>query len=399
MPLAILTPFADKSCTQRAIYFRAPTSAIQVALTGNAAASVTWMDRQTEKILRDAQTAGKLPMIKTDSGASRGAEHGARLRRRGPTTITLARNLIFWLSTKKTVTDAIARRGMKYGFARRFVAGETLEEAIAAAAELGRAGRRVSLNQLGENVATIEEARRSRDSYVAALRALDRAGLDGNISIKLTQLGLDVDPAPCLSLALEIAAEAAALGRTIEIDMEASAYTDRTIEIFEASQRQYRNVGLAIQAYLRRTERDIERLAPLAPKVRLVKGAYREPAAIAFRTKLDVDANYRKLLDRLLRPEAGGFFTAIGTHDPALVDYARRKITDRGVPPSRYEFQMLLGIRRDLQEQVHAAGHPLRVYVPYGTAWCPYFMRRPAERPANVWFLIRSLLAEGKRPA
>jgi len=326
--------------------------------------------------------------------------HRARLRRRGPTTITLARNLIFWLSTKKIVTDAIAQRGMKYGFARRFVAGEALEEAIAASVELGRAGRRVSLNQLGENVATIEEARHSRDSYVAALRALDRAGLDGNISIKLTQLGLDVDPGACLSLALEIAAEAAALGRTIEIDMEGSAYTDRTIEIFEASQRQHRNVGLAIQAYLRRTERDIERLAPLAPKVRLVKGAYREPAALAFQTKREVDANYRKLLDRLLRPDAGAsFFTALGTHDPALVDYAGRKIADRGVPSSRYEFQMLLGIRRDLQEQVHAAGHPLRVYVPYGTAWCPYFMRRLAERPANVWFLIRSLFAEGKRRA
>ncbi len=289
---------------------------------------------------------------------------------------------------------------MKYGFARRFVAGETLDDAIAAAVELAREGRRVTLNQLGENVITAEESRQSCDAYLEMLRALDRATLDATISVKLTHLGLDLDFKLCSSLTLEIAAQAAALGHTLEIDMEGSAYTDRTIDIFEAAQRQYHNVGLALQASLRRSEHDLERLAALDPKIRLVKGAYREPASLAFQKKSEVDANYRKLLDLLLRPRASGRFTAaIATHDPSLLDFARRTIEQYAVPLSQYEFQMLFGIRRDLQEQVHAAGHPLRVYIPFGSAWCPYFMRRLAERPANVWFLLRSLAAEGKRPA
>jgi proline dehydrogenase len=315
------------------------------------------------------------------------------------TDTTPLRSLILWLSTKKSVTDAIAKRGMKYGFARRFVAGETLAEAIGVAAELGSAGRRVTLNQLGENVATAEESRESCDTYLEMLRALDRAALDATISVKLTHLGLDLDFEHCLSLTLEIAAQAAALGRTLEIDMEGSAYTDRTLDIFEAAQRQYRNAAVALQASLRRSERDLERLAVLNPKIRLVKGAYREPVSLAFQKKSEVDANYRELLDLLLKPRATGRFTAaIATHDPPLLDFARQTIERYSVAKTHYEFQMLFGIRRDLQEQVHAAGHPLRVYIPFGSAWCPYFMRRLAERPANVWFLLRSLSAERKRP-
>jgi proline dehydrogenase len=284
---------------------------------------------------------------------------------------------------------------MRFGFARRFVAGETLEEAIRAGKELNGAGRRVILNHLGENVATPAEARHACDTYLEILRHLDESRLDGNISIKLTQVGLDLDGELCRSLTGEIAAAAAACSRTIEIDMEGSAYTERTIEIFEAAQQRHGDAGIAIQAYLRRSERDIERLAALAPKVRLVKGAYREPTSIAFQTKQDVDANYRRLLDRMLGPNFR-IFTAIATHDPALVRYAWKKIDQYGVTPDRYEFQMLFGIRRDLQEQICAAGHPLRVYIPFGTAWCPYFMRRLAERPANLWFLLRSLFAERK---
>jgi proline dehydrogenase len=305
----------------------------------------------------------------------------------------MLRNLILWLSTKPRVTGAIARQGMRRGFARRFVAGETLEDALASSSELCEDGRRVSLNHLGENVATAEQARQSRDSYIATLDALHRASLDGNISIKLTQLGLDLDQELCLTLTQEIAARARALDRTIEIDMEGSAYTAVTIEIFEAVQRCHGNAGLAIQAYLRRTQADLERLSALKPKIRLVKGAYREPANIAFQSKHDVDANYRKLLDFLLQPQ-NGFTTAMGTHDPALIDYASGKIRDYARPPEKYEYQMLLGIRRDLQEKLFLEGHPLRVYVPWGTAWCPYFMRRLAERPANMGFVLRSMLAE-----
>src|SRR5258708_938665 len=306
----------------------------------------------------------------------------------------LVRNFIFWLSGKKSVTSLIARRGMKHGFARRFVAGESLGDAISASQELRRAGRTISLNQLGENVSTPEAARASRDSYVEMVRELEANHLQGNISIKLTQLGLDFDRALCQSLAMEIAATAAELGRTIEMDMEASAYTDATLDIFEAVQRQHKNAGLAIQAYLFRTEKDLARLAPLRAKIRLVKGAYRESPQIAIQKKSDVDANYKKLASVLFEGAArGDFLPAIATHDPAMLAHARQEIARLKLAPKQYEFQMIYGIRRDLQEEIHAGGHTLQIYVPFGTDWCPYFMRRLSECPANCWFVLRSLAA------
>lgn len=307
----------------------------------------------------------------------------------------MLRELILWLSTKKRVTDFIAQQGMRRGFAQRFVAGETLAEAIATSAELCRAGSRVTLNHLGENVATPDEARLSRDSYLATIESLQGLDRDGNISIKLTQLGLDLDRDLCLALAQEIAARASSLGRTIEIDMEGSTYTETTIEIFETVQRRHGNAGIAIQAYLRRSLSDLDRLAPLEPKVRLVKGAYREQPQLAFQKKSEVDANYRRLIDRVFAPGGAGCFSvALATHDPTLIEYAAEKIAEHRVAREKYEFQMLLGIRRDLQGKVFRDGHRLRVYVPWGTAWCPYFMRRLAERPANVAFVLQSLLAE-----
>jgi len=303
----------------------------------------------------------------------------------------LVRNFIFWLSTKKTLTDAIARRGMRYGFAKRFIAGQSLAEALEASHELNRDGRSVSLNHLGENVTTLDGAVGVKDGYIEMVHELDRKGLDGNISIKLTQLGLDIGRDTCQKLTEEIIAEAARLGRTIEMDMEGSAYTDATLEIFEATRRQYDNVALAVQAYLYRSAQDLERLAPLHPKIRLVKGAYREPAKIAYQKKSDVDANYRRLLDRLL---GGEFFPAIATHDPKMLEDARARLRERGLTDGRYEFQMIYGVRRDLQQQLREEGHALRIYVPFGTEWCPYFMRRLSERPANCWFVLRSLVAE-----
>ena len=305
------------------------------------------------------------------------------------------RSVIFWLSTKKAVTSTIADRGMRYGFARRFVAGESLEEALAASAALGREARRVSLNFLGENVSSVEEARRVRANYIEMLRGLNDGAIDGNISIKLTQLGLDIDRDLCLGLTQEIAAAASALKRDIEVDMEGSAYIDGTLDIFQATRRQYDNVGLAVQAYLYRTEKDIERLAPLHPKLRLVKGAYREPASIAWQKKSEVDANYRRLIDLLID---GRFYPAIATHDPAMQEHALKRLRERKLQPEAYEFQMIYGIRRDLQESIHQGGHPLRIYVPFGTDWCPYFMRRLSERPANCAFVLRSLVAESFRP-
>jgi proline dehydrogenase len=299
------------------------------------------------------------------------------------------------------VTNSIGRLGTRYGFARRFVAGETLDEALQAIAPLSRAGQPVILNHLGENVGTPEEARKARDSYVHILRSLRDAGINGNIAVKLTQLGLDFDPQLCLSLARKIAAAAATMQNTIEIDMEGSACTEATLGILEQVQTEHGNAGVAIQAYLRRSQDDLRRLWPLKPKIRLVKGAYREPASLAFQKKNDVDANYRTLLDRILEQlhsgDGKGPYLAVATHDPALIDYACSKFQQLRLPPNRYEFQMLLGIRRDLQQKVLAQGHPFRVYVPFGEAWVPYFMRRLSERPANLYFVLRSLLAEGKR--
>ena len=307
----------------------------------------------------------------------------------------LVRNFIFWLSTKRRVTNSIARRGMQYGFARRFVAGETLEEAITASRELCAQGRRVSLNHLGENVTTETAAREVCAGYIRMLEEMHGKNLAGNISIKLTQLGLDISKNFCDSLAREIAARAATLGLTIEMDMEGSAYTGATLDIFESVQRECGNVGLAVQAYLYRTEKDLLRLAPLKPKIRLVKGAYREPKSIAIQAKKDVDANYKRLTTLLLEGAAqGAYFPAIASHDPFMVAHAQAEIARLKLAPNCYEFQMIYGIRRDLQQEVHAAGHGLQVYVPFGTDWCPYFMRRLSERPANCWFVLRSLLAE-----
>ncbi len=310
----------------------------------------------------------------------------------------LIRNFIFWLSTKRSVTDSIARRGMRHGFARRFVAGETLGEALTASAELCRQGRNVSLNHLGENVATEAAAREVCASYIEMVEQLHAKHLSGNISIKLTQLGLDLSKDLCAELALSIAKRAAGFGRTIEMDMEGSVYTEGTLDIFESVQRETGNVGLAVQAYLHRTEKDLQRLAPLKPKIRLVKGAYREPKSIAVQGKPAVDANYKRLTTLLLEGAAKGtFFPAIASHDPMMVAHAQAEAARLNLSKDTYELQMIYGIRRDLQQQVHAAGNILQVYVPFGTDWCPYFMRRLSERPANCWFVLRSLVAESSR--
>lgn len=301
------------------------------------------------------------------------------------------RRFIFWLSSKPAVTGLIARRGMRHGFARRFVPGETLDEAIKASRMLNGKGRLVSLNQLGEYVTTRAEAESARDAYLAILNSLRHQSVAGNISIKLSQLGLKLDTDLCLQLADSIAGRAATAGGAIEVDMEGSSDTEATLHIYETIQRRHRNATLAIQAYLHRSSHDLEHLASVEPAIRLVKGAYREPADIAYQGKREVDRSYCRLLDQLF---GGPFRAAIATQDPAMIDYAKRAIQDRKIAKERYEFQMMYGIRRDLQEQLVREGHPLRIYVPFGTHWCPYFMRRISERPANALFVLRSLLAE-----
>lgn len=268
----------------------------------------------------------------------------------------------------------------------RFVAGETLPEAIEVARQANQAGMPVSLNCLGENVTDAGSARESFDAYVAAIEALRSNGIDGNISVKLTQLGLGLDGDMCRRLLDDLAQRALDAGTTLTIDMEDSAFTDATIDMYEASQQKFGNLGIALQAYLKRTPEDLARIAPLGGHIRLCKGAYDEPESIAFRSRTEVDTAYDRLLGELMADE--GLLPAIATHDDARVAAAVASAEGRVSP---YEFQMLYGIRVSLQHQIVDDGLTLRSYIPYGDAWYPYLTRRMAERPANLWFFVRAL--------
>jgi proline dehydrogenase len=268
----------------------------------------------------------------------------------------------------------------------RFVAGETLEQAVDAARRANRSGMPVSLNLLGEHVTDAASAEAIFEQYVSAVDAIAADGIDGNISIKLTQLGLGFDDDLCASLLDRLAAHAVAAGTTVTIDMEDSPFTDVTLDLYERYQRAHGNLGVAIQAYLKRSPDDLARIMPLGGHVRLCKGAYDEPDAIALRTRPAVNEAYDGLMAMLMRDE--GVVPALATHDHERVAAAVSLASDRTAP---YEFQMLYGIRASLQEQLVGDGIPLRSYIPYGEAWYPYLTRRMAERPANLWFFIRAL--------
>jgi proline dehydrogenase len=301
----------------------------------------------------------------------------------------ILRDLVFWLSQRKSFTNPIARSGMRLGFAQRFIAGETLASGLEVAKQLNARGLLANMNQLGENVRDQREAEAAYESYRRILEELDRQEIRGSISIKPTQLGLTFAPALCRDLTLQLAREAARLSNSVEIDMEDSSTTEATLSLFEAVRREQENVGLAVQCYLYRSEKDLERLKPLHPKIRLVKGAYREPEAVAFPHKRQVDANYVKLLRMLFQD---GFFPAVATHDPAMIEAAKQIAREGGWEPHRWEFQMILGVQRDLQGELVRQGYRMRIYIPFGTEWLPYFMRRMAERPANLWFVLKSML-------
>lgn len=279
--------------------------------------------------------------------------------------------------------------------ARRFVAGETLAEAIEAVRTLNDRGLLATLDHLGENTRNREEALRAAEEYLRVLDAIEEHKLQANVSLKLTQMGLDVEEDLCYENVRTIAQHARELGNFVRIDMESSAYTDRTLHLYERLRRAgYDNVGVVIQAYLYRSERDIERLIELGANIRLCKGAYAEPPEVAFPKKRDVNRNFVQLLARLWSPEAQarGVTVAVATHDPKILAWAQRYARDHKIPVEAFEFQMLYGIRRDLQLQLAEAGYSVRIYVSYGQEWYPYFMRRLAERPANLWFLARNLL-------
>lgn len=276
--------------------------------------------------------------------------------------------------------------------ADRFVAGDTLEAGIDAAARLDRAGVAAMLDYLGESVSSPSAAAAAADHYILALKRIrESPHIDCNTSIKLTQLGLDVSLDLCaenVERVLEVAAETSP-PTLVMIDMEAREYVDRTLEVYLGLRERYENVGVCLQAYMYRTADDARSLAGPRAIVRMAKGAYLEPPDVAFRRRGDVRRNYAQVSATLL---ASGSVVHFATHDPSLIAGARRFIEDRGVPKERYEFQMLFGIRRDLQTALAARGEPVRVYIPYGTQWYPYLTRRLAERPANVWFFISNAL-------
>lgn len=300
----------------------------------------------------------------------------------------LSRVVLLALSRQRWLRNWAEKNGFAQTAVRRFVAGSRLDDAVAVTRQLEAEGALATLDHLGENVTSITQAKESLAEALRAVARIRSEGLKATLSIKLSQFGLDLDESACRRLVFTLVKAAREADSRVEIDMESTVYTDRTLALVRDLHAEFGNVRAVVQAYLFRSEKDIEDLNRLGISVRLCKGAYLEGPEVAFAEKADVDRNYRRLMERLLD---GGAYPALATHDETIVrdavDYAAR----RRIGPDRFEFQMLYGIRRDLQRDLSRRGFRVRLYVPYGVAWYPYFMRRLAERPANVWFLVKNL--------
>ena len=305
----------------------------------------------------------------------------------------MLRSTLLYLSNRPRIFRFVRDNRLAKRFAKRFVAGETLDEAVSAVAALNARGITASLDLLGESVTNEREARAAGAQYLGVLDRIQEKKLDANVSLKLTAMGLDISEELCISVMHDVLDRARELSTFVRLDMEGSAYTERTLNLF--ADRLYPgykdHVGIVLQSYLYRTRSDVERAVQLGCRVRLCKGAYKEPESVAFPEKEEVDRNYvlcmRMLLDK-------GNYPGIATHDPRIIDDAKRYVDEQQIDRSRFEFQMLYGIRRDLQEQLVRDGYRMRVYVPFGTQWYPYLMRRLAERPANVAFITGNVIRE-----
>jgi proline dehydrogenase len=305
----------------------------------------------------------------------------------------ILRKTLLWLSSQPRIWRFVRKNRLVRSVASRFVAGETPDSAVAAAVALKEKGITTSLDVLGESVREAPAAEAAAAEYHTVLERLASAQVAVNVSVKPSQVGLDLDPALCERNLRHILDRARALNGFVRLDMESSAYTQRTLDLFERLRPDADGgVGVVIQAALRRSTEDVERLITRSARVRLCKGAYLEPAAVAYPDKPDVDAHYQRLMERLL---AAGNYPGIATHDERLIRHAQRFAESNGIGRERFEFQMLYGVRRDLQDQLRSAGWNVRVYVPFGTQWYPYLMRRLAERPANVAFILGSVIREG----
>jgi proline dehydrogenase len=303
----------------------------------------------------------------------------------------MLRALFIYLSKLRWMRNLILKLGFARKASRRFVAGETAPEAVEVVRQLNRQNILATLDHLGEDVHTEADARSARDDYVRILDLIQQGGVQSHVSLKLTQFGLDVSGDVCRELVASVIEKAAQVGTFVRIDMEGTPHTERTLAVYRDMRKIYSNVGIVLQAYLYRTEDDVKRLAGEGmAHVRLCKGAYKEPASLAFPRKADVDANMVKLMQFMLGDEARahGAYLAMATHDVKMIEATKRFVAEHNLSKDAFEFQMLYGIRRDLQQQLAAEGYKPRVYVPYGNEWYPYFMRRLAERPANIWFIL-----------
>jgi len=308
----------------------------------------------------------------------------------------MLRALLLWLSEQPRIFRFVRRNRLARWLASRFVAGELPDDGVTAVREINRSGITASLDMLGESVSNPDEAHHARDVYLETLDRIQKAGVDSNVSVKLTQMGLDIAESLAIENMSAIITKAREFKSFVRIDMEGSAYTERTLDLFKRVfyPRFGNSVGVVLQSYLRRTERDVEDMIALGARVRLCKGAYKEPPDIAFPDKRDVDANYVTCMERLLER---GNYPGLATHDEKIIARARAFTGAKGIGAERYEFQMLYGVRRDLQLGLKRDGYRMRVYVPFGTHWYPYLMRRLAERPANIAFLTGSLVRESLR--
>src|SRR5213593_4389619 len=308
----------------------------------------------------------------------------------------MIRASLLWLSEQPRIFKFVRSNRLARRFAARFVAGETVETAVGAVRELNAHGITASLDLLGESVASATEAAHARDTYLESLDRIRTAGVDANVSVKLTQMGLDIDERRCLDNVGAIIGKAKGQSNFVRVDMEGSAYTETTLRLFkEQLYPQYGNtVGVVLQSYLYRTEKDVDDMIALGARVRLCKGAYKEPATVAFPAKRDVDATYVRCMEQLLER---GTYPGIATHDARIIRHAKEFVRRRGITLDRFEFQMLYGVRRDLQRALRREGFNVRVYIPFGDHWYPYLMRRLAERPANIAFLLGNMVRESLR--
>ncbi|MGI8654762.1 MAG: proline dehydrogenase family protein [Pyrinomonadaceae bacterium] len=303
----------------------------------------------------------------------------------------VTRNALLYLSRQEQLKDFATRFPLFKKMTTRFVAGENIEEATAAIRQLNALGCTASFDHLNESVANAAETSEEVREYLRVLARIDETSIKSNVSIKLTQFGLDLDTELAYRNARAIVEDAARRGNFVRVDMEGSVVTQKTIDVFKQLREEFgvNDVGIVLQSYLRRTFADAENLLKIPARIRICKGAYNEPASVAFPDKKDVDENYIKVMKLLL---SSGTYHGIATHDPRMIDATVEHMQREGIKKEAFEFQMLYGVRRDLQEQLARDGYNMRVYVPYGKHWYPYFMRRLAERPANVWFIMKNIL-------